>query len=284
MKILNISMKDLTFILLGNLLLAIGVGIFILPLEILSGGVAGVAVLLSPFVDISSATIVTIMTIIFFFIGVIAFGKAFAFKTLISSFVYPLFLNVIVGLNYNVDIDPLLGALYGGFIAGFGVGIVLKYKGSTGGMDIPILIFQKYTKLDLSFVYMLFDAITVILGFFIFGLEEVLLGLISVVASSYAIKMALNFPNKKVMAVNIISDKYEEINEVINERLDRGTTIYDARGGYTNLEKKVILVCVNDNQYVDLLEIIHTIDNKAFVIANESNNVFGEGFALHSRV
>ena len=284
-KILNIGIKELLFIILGNLVLAIGVGFFILPLEILSGGIAGISILFSPFIsNISSASIVSFLTIVLFFIGLLVLGKDFAIKTLISSFIYPLFLNIIVGLNYNLNIDPLLGALYGGFLGGYGVGIVLRYKASTGGMDIPILIVQKYTKIDVSIIYMLFDSITVILGFFIFGLEAVLLGLISVFASSYAIKLAINFPNKKVMAVNIISNRYEEINSVINDKFDRGTTIFYAKGGYTNQEKKVILVCVNENQYPNLLELIHDIDEKAFVITNEANNVFGEGFALHARV
>ena len=284
MKKIKISIKELILILLGNFILAIGVGFFILPSKILSGGLAGVAVLTSPFLDIPSATIVSILTITLFFIGLFVLGKEFAFKTLISSFMYPFFLNIIVNMNITLDLDPFLSVIYGGFLGGFGVGIVLKNKASTGGMDIPILIVQKFTKLDLSFVYMVFDAITVILGLFIFGLEDVLLGLLSVVASSYAIKLALNFPNKKIMAVNIISEKYIDINSIINDKFDRGTTIFEAKGGYTNSEKKVILVCVNDDQYVELLEIIHDVDDKAFVIASEANNVFGEGFALHSRV
>ena len=109
-------LKDLVMILIGNIILAFGVGVFLLPSNILSGGVAGVAVLLEPFIPLSKPTIVTITTYSLYFLGVICLGKKFALQTLVSSLLYPILLNFIAGLNIASDVPQLLAALYGGLL------------------------------------------------------------------------------------------------------------------------------------------------------------------------
>ncbi len=284
MKIYNKLFKEITQLLVGNALLAIAVGVFILPQNILSGGVAGVAVLLEPFVDIPKEITVSIVTISLFFVGLVLLGKSFALKTLASSILYPLFLNIVILFEFNIELNPLLASVYGGLIAGIALGIVIRGGASTGGMDIPALVLHKYLKKDVSIFVMIVDAITVGFGLFIYGLEPVLIGLLSVFATSFGIAKVMEYPWDKVMSVTIISKEWKEINDKINSELDRGSTLMDAVGGYTKDEKTVILVIVNNDQYDTLLNIVHAIDKNAFVIANETNKVHGEGFSLHTRI
>lgn len=284
MKRYNNLIKESLLLILGNFILAIAVGIFILPNNVLSGGVAGAALLLKPFIDINEETLVTILTWTLFVIGYLLLGKKFALKTLASSILYPVFLYLVTSLNYNVVINPFLATLYGGILMGIGVGVVIRTGASTGGMDIPALILHKYLKSELTLWVLLVDSTTVIFGLFIYGLEAVLYGIIAAATCSLGISISMSYPWSKMMSVTIISKHWNEINQAIIKELDRGSTIQKAIGGYTNEEKNVILVVVDKHEYKKLLDIIHRYDQGCFVIANETNRVFGEGFSLYTRV
>ena len=128
--------KDILFVLLGNVILSIGVGFFIVPNSVLSAGVAGLAVSLSPFIKFISATnLITLLTVLLFVIGALVLGKHFAIKTLISSFVYPLLVSAITLFLDGATLtdNMMLASFYGGAIVGIGVGLVFRGGGSTGG-------------------------------------------------------------------------------------------------------------------------------------------------------
>ena len=275
---------DWVLLIIGNFLLAFAVGVFLLPNNILSGGVAGVSIIINYFIKIPKELIVTILNISLFIIGFITLGKEFAIKTFASSIFFPLFLNIISFYSLSANVMPLLAAIYGGLITGIGVGIVFRYGASTGGMDIPALIINKFSKFELNQSVMIIDFITVLLGLFIFGIEPILLGLISVFTTSFGIKFIMDYPWVKAHAIYIISDKWDIINKRINEELNRGTTIVDVMGGYTNKSKKMILAVVDNLQYLNILNIIEEVDDRSFVISNLTNNVHGEGFSLIKRI
>ena len=134
-------------ILVGNVLLAFGVSYFIIPNNILTGGVAGVAIALSPLLDISVENIITGLIVICFVLGYLFLGKGFALKTIASSILYPIIIKMLGQFNFQGNIDPLLASLYGGLVSGLGIGIVFRVGSSTGGMDIPPLILGKYTNI-----------------------------------------------------------------------------------------------------------------------------------------
>lgn len=282
-KTLNL-VKDIVLIVMGNLVLAFAVGVFMLPSNILSGGVAGIAVLLEPFITISKTMVVTILTIGLFFVGSLCLGKKFAVQTLLSSILYPAFLTMVASSGYLVSTPDFLAALYGGLLAGLGIGMVFRTGASTGGMDIPPLILHKYTKIELSTLVLVVDAITVLSGFFIYGLEAVLVGLISVYTTSIGISRIMAFPGRSAKAVQIISEDWQAINDRIINELSRGTTLTVAHGGYTMQEKKVIMVVLSNLEYARLIDIINEIDRNAFVIANDTTEVHGEGFSIEARV
>lgn len=270
-------------VVVGTFILAVAVETFIIPYRILSGGVAGIAVALHPILHISATLIANSVLIILLIIGSFILGKEFLKNTVLSCIAYPIFTSILSG-RVNVVVDPILASLYGGLIAGAGVGIVLKTGASTGGMDIPPLIINKLTGIKLSTLVLITDFLTVLLGLFVYDLSAVLLGLVSVFASSAAISKVLTINGTVSKAVQIISVKYEDILKEIDAQLERGATLLQGYGSYTGEEKRIILCVVSDRQYGTLIEIVKEIDPSAFIITTDATDMHGEGFTYGFRI
>lgn len=270
-------------VVVGTFILAIAVETFIIPYRILSGGVAGIAVALHPILHISATLIANSVLIILLIIGSFILGKEFLKNTVLSCIAYPIFTSILSG-RVNVVVDPILASLYGGLIAGAGVGIVLKTGASTGGMDIPPLIINKLTGIKLSTLVLITDFLTVLLGLFVYDLSAVLLGLVSVFATSAAISKVLTINGTVSKAVQIISVKYEDILKEIDAQLERGATLLQGYGSYTGEEKRIILCVVSDRQYGTLIEIVKEIDPSAFIITTDATDMHGEGFTYGFRI
>ena len=276
--------KDLVIIILGNLILAIGVVAFILPNNILSGGVAGVAVLFSPFISLNKELMITIINTALFIIGFIFLGKRFAVTTLISTICYPFFIMFLPKVLPAITLDPILAAIYAGLFGGIGIGLVVRQGASTGGMDIPPLICQKYFHADISKCVMVTDALTVGLGLWIYGIEDVLIGLISVYVTGLAISKVITFGATSAKSVEIISDFNEAISSSIQLEMNRGTTLLMAEGGYTRKQRSVLMVIVTEKEYQTLMNIIKKHDKDAFLIVKDVQEVHGEGFSFEARI
>ena len=276
--------KTLLALLAGNLLLAFSVSAFVLPYDILSGGVAGIAVLVKPFTSISENTIITVLVVSLFLVGWAFLGKKFAVTTIMSSILYPAYLLLLDNHLQPVEVDPLLASVFGGLIAGAGVGLVMKVGASTGGMDIPPLILQKYFGFDLGKSVMAIDALTVIAGLWIYDLQHVLIGLIYVYTSGIMISKVLTFGLIESMSVQIISEKYEELLPLIQEKMERGVTLIHAEGGYLHQQNNVLLVVISKHQYQSLVNLIRETDPSAFVIISDVKEVQGNGFTYGTRI
>lgn len=284
MKSLKQKGKDIVWVVAGNVVLALAVSMFILPYDILSGGVAGVAVALQPLIPLPVTLMVNLLVVGLFIVGACFLGKDFAMKTILSSLIYPVFLTFFSGRVPVLDLDPILASLYGGLLGGTGVGMALRTGASTGGMDIPPLIVHKLTHIEIAKLVLITDALTVLLGAFTYGLEAVLVCFVSVWASSVAIDKVLMFGGQQAKAIQIISDQYEQIIERIHSELERGTTLIEAQGGFTCEKRKIILVVITKNQYPALMEMVTAIDKEAFVIANDTHEVKGFGFSFEFKV
>ncbi len=277
------QLRNIVLLVLGNYLLALAVGVFILPYNILSGGVAGIAIAIEPLVGIDPNITINILVIGLFIVGALILGKNFAFSTAFSSFLYPFFLTF-TQADGLLALDPILASLYGGLLAGIGVGMVLRTGSSTGGMDVPPLVLHKYTHIEISTWVLIVDGITVGLGLWTFGLEAVLIGFISVWAAAFAINKVLIFGGQNAKTVYIISEKYAEILTYIHEHLDRGTTLIEATGGFTGDDKPVILTVIMKNQYPELSQSVKEIDQNAFLIVSDATEVSGFGFSFDYKV
>ena len=263
----------------GNLLLAFAVGLFILPNNVLSGGVAGISLILQPFIPLESSLLVLIINVLLLGFGWLCLGTRFMINSCVSSILYPVLLMIIEHFFTPPSVDPLLAAVFGGILSGFGVGLVVRQGASTGGMDIPPLIINKYFRFDVSKAVMVTDAITVLGGLYVYGFEEVLIGLVSVFMTGIGLKQALTYGETSAKYLQIISNDYEAISQDIQDVLSRGTTLIDAEGGYTKERKKLLLAVVSDKEYQHVLDIINKHDPTAFVIVTQASDVHGEGFS-----
>ena len=279
------KVRNILLIIIGTFFLCVSVQMFILPFNILSGGVAGIAVALEPFLHLDKTLVANGLTIGLLIIGSLFLGKEFFVTTVFSSLLYPVFNEILLKLLIIPQIEPLLASFYGGLLGGIGVGLVIRAGASTGGMDVPPLIIHKFTGVKVSTLVLIIDGLTVLLGYFGYGIEAVLIGFISVFVTSYAINRVLSIGDGQVAkSVQIISDNWEKIAADIQSELNRGVTLMDAQGGYSGKPRKVVLCVVGQKEYGSLIEIVENDDPSAFVITTDATDMHGEGFTYGFRI
>lgn len=268
-------------ILLGNTIYALAVLLFIVPNGLITGGSTGIAIAVHHGFDIPITTFVSMFNVLMFVLGFIVLGKRFALTTLISTFYYPFILSLFektIGYT-KITNDPLLAALLGGVMIGTAIGIVIKCNASTGGMDIPPLVINKKMGVPVSVSMYVFDFIILLSQVFYTNTEMVLYGLVLVFTYTMVLDKVLVF-GKAQTEVMIVSKKYEEINEVIINELDRGTTMLKSVTGYMKNEYPVIMTVVSNRELPKLNELILSIDDHAFMVVSKVNEVKGRGFTF----
>jgi uncharacterized membrane-anchored protein YitT (DUF2179 family) len=289
--------KNIFLVIIGTITLAFGTAVFILPMNIVSGGVSGLSIiikLLLPFEFITMDIIVFVLTWGLFFIGLAILGRAFALKTLLSTLIYPLAVSVFMRLadpsvldgffflaeHPNRDLALILCASVGGVLVGLGCALTFIGGGSTGGVDIiSFSICKFFPRLKSSSVIFVIDALTVIFGMFVIGdLVVSMLGILSAFVTAVMIDKVF-LGNRVALVANIVTDRYAEINSIVIEKLDRTTTIVDVKGGFSNEDKKMLMVSVTMAQYAELLAIIGKVDPRAFVMIHRVHEVNGEGWS-----
>ncbi|MBR0385373.1 MAG: YitT family protein [Erysipelotrichaceae bacterium] len=275
---------DILVILFGNFLLAVSVAFFVLPHNILSGGVAGIAVICNALFGFAENVVIDISVVATFLLGAVVLGREFTMKTALSSLVYPIFMELLLKIEVNMEMDMMLACVFGGAIAGAGIGLVFRHNASTGGTDVPCLIIAKYTGLNISSVVMAVDALVCMAGLIAYGIEDVFFGIVYIFMSSYAINRVMVPKTDEAVALYIISSKCQEICEFIHIDLYRGTTLLNAVGGYTNEARQVILTVVSKSQYGVLTHFLEKTDPYAFVIVSDAKEIKGEGFTYEYRV
>ncbi len=277
------QISDVLLVIFGNLALAISSVYFVLPFNLLTGGVAGISVIVNKFTHWDETIIIDVLIVLLFIIGTIFLGKNFAIKTTLSTILYPVFIFILGFFPVTLPIEPLLASVYAGVLTGMGVGMVFRTGGSTGGLDIPPLLMKKYLGIELSKGALIVDGVTVAFGLVAYGMSAVLIGLISVYASSVMIDKMLLLGGEQSKAIYIISDNWNEINDKIQERLGRGTTLISSKGGYSKEDKPIVFVVIQQNQYAELKKIVNHVDPLSFVVVSEATEVQGEGFTYRPR-
>ena len=293
-EILTIA-KNIFLVILGSAILAFGTAVFIVPYNLITGGLSGLAIVLEKIIPLNLGidTYVTILTWGLFVVGLIFLGKDFAMKTFISSIFYPITLSLFMNLvNENFmggffyiknsqypDIAIFLAAVFGGILIGVGCAVTFVGGGSTGGVDIlAFLICKIFKRLKTPVVIFAIDAIIIVMGMFIINdLVITMLGIVSAFVCSYFVDYIF-LGSTKAFVANIISDNPDEITQQVIEKLERTTTIYSAVGGYTKTDKKVIMVSFNIREYSTLMNIIHKADKNAFVTIHSAHEISGEGW------
>lgn len=273
--------KNIGLILLGNTIYALGVTAFILPNGLITGGSTGLGLLFYHQFGIPIALLISVLNLAMFILGGLILGRSFALSTLISTFYYPFILGILqqVSVLQTMTSDPLLSAIYAGIMIGFSLGLVIKAGASTGGMDIPPLVLNKKFGIPVSFGLYAFD-FTILLSQMLFAnKEQVLYGILLVLIYTVVLDKVLIFGQSRTQ-VKIISDKYEEINRMIIQHLDRGSTLIQAETGYRRDKNLVVLTVVSNRELPKLNQLALSLDPNAFMIINRVNEVKGRGFSM----
>lgn len=292
------KIKKILLVILGSVILGVGTGIFLNPYNIISGGVSGIAIIINHFTSLSTNMMIMALTWGFFLLGWVLLGNEFAAKTIVSAIVYPLasmlgsFLqeNTMLTLQTIVNVDGvdlptvnyLISALVGGVFVGSGCALTYLGGGSTGGVDVITLSVQKYTGIKASVPYLLIDTTIILLGLiFVNDFDVTLMGIMSSFVASFMVNKL--FDTEKNVVVNIISQKYEELNQFILKKLNRGSTLVRGEGGYSQKDITILQVVCDIKEYYILEDIIAKVDPNAFVFSNRASYVRGEGFKSHEK-
>ncbi len=298
--------KQSLMVLASAFVLALAVELFIANFGLVSGGVTGISIVLERiFSGIAPALDaefwITLLTWIFFFMGLIFVGKAFAAKTLLFTIVYPACLHLIewfLGLKIFGDyftkisdtsgetyqIGLILAAVVGGAMVGLAIAIAFMADSSTGGVDIiSYAICKFFPKIKLSHVTLLIDAIIVVSGMFIIQNFVIsLLGIISAAVTSFMIDKVF-LGGSRAFIAQIVSEKHEDIRNAIRDEMDRTSTIFDCVGGYSGEDKKMLMVSFTMSQYAKLMSILDRIDPECFVTVHRAHEIGGLGFSIEKR-
>lgn len=278
--------KDWLFILLGVAIAGAGYSFFIMPNNIVTGGVSGLGVLFKNIFDgFDPALTILILNVVFLILGFFLVGKDFFLKTIFGSLTFPLFIEIFSGIynkflsEYLSDLDLPLVTIFASILIGLGLGLSMKHGGSTGGVEVLQKMMFKYFHIPFSVSLYILDGTIITAGLFILG---------NVQASLYAIVFtyitgividSVVFSGFNKRAVYIISDKNEEIKKDLFSEIDRGVTSINVIGEYSKAERQMLVCVLSSNEYYKLRDIIEKYDSNAFYFAVRASEVRGEGFS-----
>lgn len=270
--------------LLGSALFAFGFSCFLMPNEISTGGISGlalVAVELLKFGSVGSLSV--LINLPLFLIAGLKIGRRFFFGSLAGMLCSSVLIDAFALLPMPAT-EPLLGALYGGALCGLGLGTVFAAGASTGGSDIVVRLLKlRYRDMPIGQISMCFDAMVVVITGIVFrDLNKALYTGVAVFLCGKVMDVVVyRFDYSKVAL--IMTKEYQTIAEAINNRLDRGATFLYGEGSYTHQQLMVVLTAVKRQQITELKELVMEIDPNAFVIVQEAHQVLGDGFSRYHR-
>lgn len=300
-------------VILGTFIVAFGASVFLVPFDINNGGVSGLALVLDNFIPLDIDILVTIITWVLFFVGLLFLGFSFSIQTLVSSIFYPIFMSIILRsgigeylvkllINDGMSIDSsssvlvinglenfqsgrlILVGLLGGSCYGLGCGITYIGGGSTGGLDNIAFILNKYLGLKQSIAVFIIDFVVIFSGIIThlvnnnsYGFLASLVGIFSATMCSVLIEYIYSKQNGAYFA-DVITDNVDELKDRVINELDRSVTIFEVTGGYSNEAKKCVRIIFSRNELSQIKDWVAEIDPKAFLVIGDCSTVNGEGF------
>lgn len=273
--------RDYLIIIIGLAIYSIGLTGFLIPNQIVTGGLAGVGLLIRYGTGVPVWVTTLVANLILLTIAWIILGRKFVFNTLFGSF--GLTLAIGIAEKYITDpilpnTDPLMASIIGAICCGVGLGLVYSMNSTTGGADIIGAIITKYRYISMGRGLMYVDIIIISSSWFLFqSLEKIIYGLIVIAVLYYAVDMVINGVKQSVQFF-IFSNKYEEIASHINSELNRGCTIIDGIGSYTQQPQKVLIVLARKTESTSIFRLVKRIDKDAFISQSNVVGVYGKGF------
>lgn len=266
----------------GAVLYAAGIGLFLDPMYLSAGGVAGISQILSEFLPISTGTLILVLNVPILLLGVWKFGVKFlgltAYTIVLSSPLIDLFASF-GGLTK----EPLLAALAGGALLGAGMGFLFRSGSSSGGVDIITKVLRlRFPHIKTGVIFFVLDAVIIGASAFVFGkLDLGLYATVGILASTFVMNYVL-YGSDEARMVYIISNEPQAVADELLQKLNLGGTFLSGFGAYTGKEKRVLMCVMRPKQLPAAREVVASIDPSAFLIVAGVSAVFGEGFKSHN--
>jgi len=268
------SISRFIYFILGMLLFSFSFNYFLLPNDLVFGGVSGLSIIFKNILDPS--IFVFVVSSILLVISYIFLGKEKTFGSAVGSLLLPVFLKIMSFVTDNIDkVDEVfLAVIFGGLLAGVGIGFVYKAGFTMGGTDIINQIIHKYFKISLGKCMLISDGSIVLCSFFSFGLIKFMYAVVVLyIISTMTDKVLLGISNSK--AFYIVTSQVNEVKNYVMVKLGHGITIFDAVGGFSKEDQKVLFCVIPTRDYFKLKEGIHDIDKDAFFVVTDAYEVFG---------
>jgi uncharacterized membrane-anchored protein YitT (DUF2179 family) len=279
-KVILQEIHDYFFILAGLFLYSLGWTGFLIPNEITTGGVTGIAALVFFATHIPVGIPYFCINALLLLGSIKILGFKFSLKTIINVFI----LTTLLSFMQSIIKEPLvqgeifMSCILGGVLCGLGLGLVFNFKGSTGGTDIIALIINKYRNISLGKGLLICDLLIISSSYTIFhSIEKIVYSLVVMGVVSYTVDMVLNGARQSVQFF-IFTNKYNEIANAINQQAHRGCTIMDGTGWYSQRQVKIVVVMVKKNESVAVFRIVKNTDPEAFVSQSSVIGIYGRGF------
>lgn len=282
---------DYLYITLGVFIVVLGFYFFLMPINLVTGGVMGLSVILKETLgdNVPISMYVFIANVLLLIIGGIFLGKSFFIKTIYATLIYPVFIFLLEFIDPNLIVGQLtegkflISSVFGGLVIGAGLGIVIKRNATTGGMDVVQKIMYRFLKIPFSWALYLTDGIIVLLAIFIFGIELSFYALGSMIISGVTIDWIL-LAGKSGYTVFIVTENYESLKQGIYDEIDRGITRVRVVGGYSNQDKDLIICTISRVELHTFKLLIKRLDPNAFSFVTKTSEAFGHGFSSEKEV
>jgi len=261
----------------GVLLSALSFNLFFSKYNIVTGGSGGLSIIFNHLYGIDESKFILCVSLVLLVLSFFLLGLKKTTKTVIGALLYPSFIKLTSYLLVYIDIESssfLLLMIYGGVLSGFATGLIMKTGFTTGGFGILYQIMNKYFKISVGNSSLILNSIVLVFGCLVFGITKGIYAIIALIISSFITdKVLLGVSNSKTFY--IITDKEKEVKEYILKKLNHNVTIINAKGGYSNDKKKIIMCVIPTKDYFMLKEVVLEIDKSAFFLITDSYETEG---------
>ena len=268
----------------GNLLYALTVKLFVLPTGLVMGGTTGLGLTANYLTGVPISAFVLAFNMVMLLLGLCVLGRRFAATTLLSSFMYPLALELWQRLlgDYVITKDVMLCTLFAGLGVGISLGIVIRAGASTGGMDIPPLILNRLFRAPVSVCMYFFDVCILLSQGLFQSSEKLLYGVVLVMIYTMVLDKMLLMGTSRI-EIKVVSEKSEEIRQAILQDLNRGVTLIQTESGYLRQNTQLVLSVLSSRELPKAEKLIHQIDPECFLMVSRISEVKGRGFSMQKK-
>ena len=272
------KIKEYVIITLGTLIVSMAVYFFLLPSNVVVGSLSGLVMVLATFIPLKISVMTFILNAVLLVVGFLFIGKEFGAKTVYTSLLMPIFLYVfelIFPNNKSRTNDVVLDTICYILVVSVGLALLFNANASSGGLDIVAKLLNKYLHIEIGKAMTLAGMCTAISSIFVYDTKTLVLSILGTYANGIVLDHFIDGFNRR-KRICILTEQYKELQNFIVHELHRGVTLYPAIGGYNNEEKIELVTILTRNEYAEVLNYLHSVDENAFVTVSTVNEVIGQ--------